>query len=336
MLCKMLKPLAVAGMVALAAFAASPSQAQKGGDDKVHVALADLPEMETLFFLVGLARAGKRGLKYDLTFFAGEDLAIQTILAGQLHIGLGSPYAVIQNVDTPVRMFQQVSRIVFFPVVAAKYKTWKDMNGVSIAFHSRGGPLEPLAAIVAKREGITLGKPQYIPGSENRVVALQRGHVDAAIVDLLNKDMIMKQSPDKFRVLPWVSEKEVVTDEALFARLDWLQKNEDKVQILVEEMLKAAQEICANPGMIADERKKYDLLEDLPEKLASRVAEYYEQAIKAGVYSCTGGSPEAARNDIAILQKAGQLKGSEKDLSVENFWYFEPLQKAKATLGIKN
>ncbi len=66
------------------------------------------------------------------------------------------------------------------------------------------------------------------------------------------------------------------------------------------------------------------------------MADYYEQAIKAGVYSCTGGSPEAARNDIAVLQKAGQLKGSEKDLSVENFWYFEPLQKAKATLGIKN
>ena len=78
------------------------------------------------------------------------------------------------------------------------------------------------------------------------------------------------------------------------------------------------------------------VLEDLPEKLASRVADYYEQAIKAGVYSCTGGSPESAKNDIAVLQKAGQLKGSEKDLSVDKFWYFEPLQKAKATLGIKN
>jgi len=336
MLSKTLKPLAVAGMAALAALASSPTQAQKKGDDTVHVALADLPEMETLFFLVGLARAGKRGLKYDLTFFAGEDLAIQTILSGHLHIGLGSPYAVIQNVDVPVRMFQQVSRIVFFPVVAAKYKTWKDMDGVSIAFHSRGGPLEPLAEIVAKREGIKLGKPQFIPGSENRIVALQRGHVDAAIIDLLNKNMIMEKAPDKFRVLPWVGEDEVVTDEALFARLDWLEKNQDKVQILVEEMLKAAREICANPRMIADERTKYDLLEDLPKELASKVADYYEQAIKAGVYSCNGGGPKAAANDIAILAKAGQLKGGADKLKVENFWYFEPLQKAKASLGIKD
>lgn len=336
MLLKTLKALAVAGTAALAALASSPSQAQRNDDDTVHVALADLPEMETLFFLVGLARAGERGLKYDLTFFAGEDLAIQTILAGQLDIGLGSPYAVIQNVKVPVRMFQQVSRIIFFPVVAAKYKTWQDMDGVSIAFHSRGGPLEPLAEIVAKREGITLGKPQFIPGSENRVVALQQGHVEAAIIDLLNKNMIMEKAPDKFRVLPWVGKDEVVTDEALFARLDWLQKNEDKVQILVEEMLKAAKDICANPRTIAEERKKYKLLEDLPEKLASQVADYYEQAIGAGVYSCTGGSPEAARNDIAVLRKAGQLKGPEENLRVENFWYFEPLRKAKASLGIKN
>lgn len=329
MMKRTLRSLAVAGMTAVAAVAGSPAQAQD--DDTVHVALADLPEMETLFFLVGLARAGERGLDYDLTFFAGEDLAIQTIIAGQLDIGLGSPYAVIQNIDDPVRMFMQISRIVFFPVASTEYQTWQDLDGVPIAFHSRGGPLVPLAEIVAEREGITLGEPQFIPGSENRVIALQQGHVEAAIIDLLNKNLIIEQSPDEFHVLPWVGEDEVVTDEAVFARQDWLEENADKVQILVEETLKAAQDICENPSIIAEEREKYDLLEDLPEELSNLVASYYEQAIEGGVYSCDGGTRQAAENDIAVLTKAGQLTG---ELGVEDFWYFEPLENAKEALGI--
>jgi NitT/TauT family transport system substrate-binding protein len=58
------------------------------------------------------------------------------------------------------------------------------------------------------------------------------------------------------------------------------------------------------------------------------------EAIEAGVYSCDGGSAEAAKNDIAVLSQAGQLQGSPDDeLKVENFWYFEPLEKAKEKVG---
>ena len=335
MLKKTMKSAIAAGMAGLAVLAWSPPPAQAQDSDPVHVALADLPEMETLFFLVGLARAGEQGLDYELTFFAGEDLAIQAILAGQADVGLGSPYAVIQNSTVPVRLFHQVSRIIFFPVVAADIESWQDLEGQSMAFHQRGGPLKALADIVTEREGVTLGAPQYIPGSQNRVIALQQGHIKAAVIDLLNKNMLLEESPDKFHVLPWVEPDEVVTDEALFARLDWIQENEDKVQLLIREMLKAAQEICENPSIIADLRQKYDLLRDLPEELEAQVADYYQQAIEAGVYSCTGGTREAAANDLQVLSRAGQLQGSPEDLKVEDFWYFEPLEQAKAELGIQ-
>ncbi len=333
MMKSMLKSVVVASATALAASSLAPA-ASAQQSEPIHVALADLPEVETLFFLVGLARAGERGLDYELTFFNGEELAIQAILAGQADVGLGSPYSVIQNANVPVRLFYQVSRIIFFPVVNAEVESWQDMDGRSMTFHSRGGPLEALAAVVAEREGITLGTPNYVPGSENRVVALVQGHVDAAIIDLLNKNMIMEEHPDEFRVLSWVGEDEVVTDEALFARLDWIQENEEQVSLLVEEMLKAAQDLCENPRMIAEEREKYDLLPDLPQELADGLADYYAEAIEAGVYSCNGGSEQAVNTDIAVLSQAGQLKGSPDELKVEDFWYLEPLQNAKQSLGI--
>jgi NitT/TauT family transport system substrate-binding protein len=328
------KSLLVAGAAALSGTFVAPTVVQAQDSEPIHIALADLPEVETLFFLVGLARAGEKGLDYELTFFNGEELAIQAILAGQADVGLGSPYAVIQRASVPVRLFQQTSRIIFFPVVNAEIESWQDMDGKSMTFHARGGPLEPLAQIVAEREGITLGTPNFVPGSENRVVALVQGHIDAAIIDLLNKNMIMEEHPDKFRVLSWVGPDEVVTDEALFARLDWLQENEDQVALLMEELLQSAKDLCENPAMIAEEREKYNLLPDLPQELADGLADYYAQAIEAGVYSCDGGSVQAAETDIAVLSSAGQLKGSPEELKVENFWYFEPLETARAKLGM--
>jgi NitT/TauT family transport system substrate-binding protein len=328
-----LRSVVVAGATALAATSFAPAVAQAQDAEPVHVALADLPEVETLFFLVGLAHAGEKGLDYELTFFNGEELAIQAILAGQADIGLGSPYAVIQRASVPVRLFQQTSRIIFFPVVKAEIESWQDMDGKSMTYHSRGGPLEALAEIVAEREGISLGTPNYVPGSENRVVALTQGHIDAAVIDLLNKNMIMEEHPDQFRVLPWVGADEVVTDEALFGRLDWIKENEDKVAILLEALVKSAKDICANPASIAEAREQYDLLPDLPQELADGLADYYTEAIEAGVYSCDGGSAEAAKTDIAVLSRAGQLEGSPDELKVEDFWYFEPLEKAKETVG---
>jgi NitT/TauT family transport system substrate-binding protein len=328
------KAILVAGATALAATSFVPLAAQAQDSEPVHIALADLPEVETLFFLVGLARAGEQGLDYELTFFNGEELAIQAILAGQADVGLGSPYAVIQRAEVPVRLFYQVSRIIFFPVVNAEIESWQDMDGKSMTYHARGGPLEALAAIVAEREGITLGTPNYVPGSENRVVALVQGHIDAAIIDLLNKNMIMEEHPDEFRVLSWVSPEEVVTDEALFTRLDWLEQNSEQASLLVEELLKTSKELCENPRMIAEEREKYNLLPDLPQELADGLADYYEEAIEAGVYSCNGGTVEAAKNDLAVLSRAGQLEGSPDELKVEDFWYVEPLQAAKEKLGM--
>jgi NitT/TauT family transport system substrate-binding protein len=144
----------------------------------------------------------------------------------------------------------------------------------------------------------------------------------------------MEEHPDEFRVLSWVGPEEVVTDEALFARLDWLQENDEQVALLLESLLESAKDLCENPAMIAEEREKYNLLPDLPQELADGLADYYAEAIEAGVYSCDGGTVEAAETDIKVLTQSGQLQGSADDLKVENFWYFEPLEAAKEKAGM--
>ena len=51
---------------------------------------------------------------------------------------------------------------------------------------------------------------------------------------------------------------------------------------------------------------------DLPQELADGLADYYAEAIEAGVYSCDGGSVEAAKTDISVLSQSGQLKARRR------------------------
>ena len=65
--------------------------------EKVRVALGDVVSVETLAFVIAMERAKDRGVDYEITSFAKEELAIQAMINGQADIGVGTPYSVIQK-----------------------------------------------------------------------------------------------------------------------------------------------------------------------------------------------------------------------------------------------
>lgn len=298
--------------------------------EKVRVALGDVASVETLALIVAFDRAKDRGVDYELTAFSKEELAIQAIINGQMDIGMGTPYSVIQKTKVPLRLFYQVSKLVFFPVVSNEYKTWKDLDGQPFTFHARGTGTEAIGNIIAKREGIHFGTRSYVPGSENRIIAMMKGQIKATIVDLANKNILMAKAGDRFHVLPGVTDP--VTDEALFAEKGWLEKNKQSVQILTEELLRTWREMIKDPTIIAKERKKRNLLSDLPKELLATVDSYYKEAVDGGLYDPNGGL-NAAKSDFEFYVNAGQLKGPEDSLKVEDYWYLAPLQAAMDKLG---
>jgi len=300
---------------------------------KVRIALGDVASVETLCFLVALDRAKDRGLDYEMTAFAKEQLAIQAVMGNQMDIAVGTPYAIIQKSKVPIRNFFQLSKLVFFPVASNEYKTWQDLDGQPFTFHARGTGTEAIGDIIIKREGITLGQRSYVPGSENRIVGMMNGQINATIVDLSNKNILMAKAGDKFHVLPGISDP--ASDEVLFADLDWLKENKESVAILVEELLRTWQEMTKDPTIIDKERKARNLLSDLPKELLQEVDAYYVEAVEGGLYDPVGGGVEAAKADFAFYVDAGQMVGPAADLKVEDYWYLEPLDAAKAKLGVK-
>jgi NitT/TauT family transport system substrate-binding protein len=323
---------AVRGLAVMSALAIFASTQAAGAAEKIRVALGDVLSVETLATAIALARAKDRGVDYELTSFAKEDLAIQAVVNGQANIGIGTPYSVIQRAKVPLRIVFQMSRGVFFPVAdKQKYPDWKSLNGQPFTFHSRGSGTEAVGNILAKREGITFGERNYVPGSENRIIAMLNGQIGATIVDLANKNALMAKGGDRFHVLPGLSEP--ASDEMVFASADWIKANQAQVDIIVEEFLKLWREMKANPAMVEQERVKRGLLADQPKEILATVDSFYAEAVKAGIFDPAGGGEKAAKADFDFYTEAGQLKGPASELKVEDFWDLGPLKRAAAKLG---
>jgi NitT/TauT family transport system substrate-binding protein len=315
----------------LVAAALALGAATVSAQETVRVALGDVVSEETLAFIVALERAKDRGVAYELTSFAEEELAIQAIVGGQADLGIGTPYAVIQKTKVPIRNIFQMSALVFFPVVSTEYKSWKDLDGEPFTFHARGTATEAYGEVIAAREGISYGQRSYVPGSGNRVIALLNGTIKATIIDLPNKNKVLEQAPDKFHVLPGIEER--VSDEVLFANSEWLESHQEASVIIVEELLKLWREMNENPGVIEEERVKRNLLADQPAEVIEEVPDYYEEGVESGLFNREGASEEIAKGDFAFYVDAGQLEGPADSLKVEDFWDLGPIETARKNLG---
>lgn len=323
--------IAGAAAAALVAAAVGLGAPAAGAQEKVRVALGDVVSVETLAFLIALERARDRGFEYDLTSFAEEELAIQAIIGGQADVGIGTPYSIIQKTKVPLRNIFQVSALVFFPVVANEYESWQDLDGEPFTFHARGTATEAYGNVVAAREGIEFGQRSYVPGSENRLVAMMNGTIKATIIDLSNKNLLLKQAPDRFRVLPGIDAK--VSDEILFANQSWIEEQAESAAILTEELLKLWREMNADPSIIEKERAERGLLSDQPAEVLAEVESYYAEGVEAGLWNPEGASEEIARGDFEFYVASGQMEGPADSLKVEDFWDLGPIEAAKSKLG---
>jgi NitT/TauT family transport system substrate-binding protein len=315
----------ITGAIATAAVALglTLSAAEAG---KIRIALAETPSDEVAAFFVALDRARANGLDYEWTAFSDEELAIQAVLSGQMDIGFGTPYAAMQRSKAPVRIIFQISKLKFFPVTTKKYSKLEDLNGEPILLHSRGGGTDSIANVIEDKMGIKFGERSYVPGSANRVAALLAGQADATIIDLSNKNKLMRAHGDGFNVLPMFDVE--ASDEALFANLDWIKANEADVQIFVDALYSTWRDMNADPTIISRETDPDGPIGQLPKEILDGLDQFYAEAIEGGLYDKDGGGRKAAAADMEWYSKAGQLEGDAASLNIDDFWYMAPLDAA--------
>lgn len=295
--------------------------------DTIRIALAETPSDELAAFFVALDRAKANGLDYEWTAFSDEELAIQAVLSGQMDIGFGTPYAAMQRSKAPLRIVFQLSKLKFFPVTTKKYSSLADLDGEPILLHSRGGGTDSIANVIEDRMNITFGERSYVPGSANRVAALLGGRADATIIDLSNKNKLMRsEAGADFNVLEMFDVE--ASDEALFANLDWIMENEEDVQIFVDALVSVYRDMHEDPTIIRRETNPDGPIGQLPKEILAELDGFYTDAVEAGLYDPNGGGRKAAQADMEWYSAAGQLEGDPSTLNIEDFWYLAPLDAA--------
>lgn len=320
-----LKKLAAATLALPLAFGLMSSTAHA---DKIRIALAETPSDELAAFFVALDRAKAAGLDYEWTAFSDEELAIQAVLSGQMDIGFGTPYSAMQRSKAPLRIIFQLSKLKFFPVTSKKYSSLDELAGEPILLHSRGGGTDSIANVIEDKMNMKFGKRSYVPGSSNRVVALIAGQANATIIDLSNKNKVVRQHGDKFNVLPMFDVE--ASDEALFANLDWIKANADDVQIFVNALASTWKDMNEDPTIISRETDPDGPIGQLPKEILAELDGFYKDAIAGGLYDPEGGGREGAAADMEWYSKAGQLTGDPSTLNIDDFWYMAPLDAAAA------
>ncbi|MDR6955042.1 NitT/TauT family transport system substrate-binding protein [Ancylobacter sp. 3268] len=332
MLKNIVKGLCGASGVALIIGFGAAVLAAPQAEAKVRVAYGDIASVENLHLLAAFELAKQKGVDIEMTYLKSEDIAAQAVVSGQADIGVGGPYALIQKVKVPVRIFLQLSTLRFYPAVNAEfYKSWKDLNGQEVAVHSRGSGTEAIMRLMEQKQGIKFSKISYIPGSEVRTGALLQGNVKATIVDSNGRRLLEQKAPGKFVILPMDGVN--ATDEALFARQDYLEKNPKEVDVIVESILTTWREVTKNPAVVAEWRAKYKLLPDLPADQVAEITPYFTELAEGKAFPLNGGGAAAAKDDFAFYTLSGQLTGEPASLKVEEFWALEPLNRVLGKVG---
>jgi NitT/TauT family transport system substrate-binding protein len=325
------KTAAAAALVA-ASMSLTVAPAQSADMGSMRVAFGDVPGGEMVNFMIAVARAEERGVKVETSFLQSEELAAQAVVSGQADIGVGTPYALIQKVKAPIRMFYQLSMLRFYPVVNGEmYKSWKDLDGADIAVHGRGSGTEAIMQIMAKENGISFNSVSYVPGSGVRAGALLQGRINASVVDYERKRLLEREAPGKFVFLPVPELK--ATDEALYANQNWLETEKEAVSILVEELIKTWREINENPASIVALREKYNVLPDIEKVEVDELVPAFTQGVEIDLYPGNGGSVEGVKEDFQFYTTSGSMEGDPTSLNVDDYWYLAPVNEAVQKLG---
>ncbi len=319
-------------LLLLLTLAAFPGASTATTSVSIRVALDDIPGVDMLNFLTAVEHAKARGLAVTVSYLRSENIAVQAVLLGQADVGMGTPYAIIQQTDALIRMVFQLNTLCFFPVVNTDfYKTWQDLDGADMYTHGRGSGTEAVMNLMARKHGITYNSMQYLPGSGVRARAMLQGRIKASAVDSRRRKMLLHQGQGRFAVLP--TPQFHASDETLYVRTAFLEENSAAIDILLEELLKVWGRINRNPEYMVDAWKKYGLL--LPgagKNGEDEVRRYYSEMVELGAFPDDGGGRRAVLADFDFYGTAGTLQGDVGKLRVEDYWDLEPLKRALTTV----
>ncbi len=198
----------------------------------------------------------KHGLNTQLVFIVGGVRIIQGVVSGALHVGWGGGPATLNAIlsGADIKVIAALNEMIPYKLVAAKKITRAEqLKGKRIGISRVGDTSDFGASLALKRLGLNLDRDMTrvsIGTDVERLVALERGGVDAAIVEMVNGLMAERRG---YPVLVDLSTgPERMLGSGIVVKTAMIDKHPD----LCRELLKAIVESIHFLKTRADESKK--------------------------------------------------------------------------------
>ena len=311
------KPSAAASAAAAASLAASG-----GAKPAIKFSNSSTPAFSYIPLLMAQDALRSMGYKVDNVTFNESEVSVEAVNKNEAQLGSGSTYTVMQAIQKGGKMKLIGDRNSNEWAIAAinAITDCNTLNGKRLAIHSEGA-VSTAMVNAWLQDKCPQAKPNIlvIPGSDKRAAAILANQIDATPIELADWIDLQKKAPGRFHLLADLAHDLPKLDSsAMYVNNDFLAKNRPALVDFVTELIKADRAVLANPDLLKQANKKYNLGND------DSIDEIIKGYLSINGFDKNGGfDADKMAYSIDFFTKANQLKPGVKvedvaDVSIIN------------------
>lgn len=246
-----------------------------------------------LAYLIAMDELNKQGWNIFLVELASGDLVVQAVMNGQVTFGTGQLPAVLlaQQKGAPLTQLLEFAGNTWTVYAKPEYATCDGLNGRKFAVHALTSftYLYPLAWM---SDTCPSSKPDWmiVPGSSNRLAAIQTGEIDATTLELTDAMVLQAKTDNAFKSVVNFAEVLPFVTGTHWGYSDFITSHPNTTTVWVQTILAQHKKLMTDPVYFKTQLDKY-----LPEYAKAGVSDQIvELYTKLNIFPPDGGMSEQA------------------------------------------
>jgi ABC-type nitrate/sulfonate/bicarbonate transport system substrate-binding protein len=262
----------------------------------------------------------EQGYTVEIVNFARSDLIVEALQRGDLDVGVVNPNVVWVAISrgADLRTISSKTNATYRVVARREIRACHDLDGRSVAFNTTQATNKAMFdAYVRRRCPSITPRIVVIGDSANRLVALQAGEIDSAMLEVEEWLYLEDRAPGRFHVVADVAQEfSDIRTSSLAVRTEWAKQNPEKVKDFLRTLLTMYRHVVENPHVAQEESVRRLSLD------AASAKRLTDAFLASNVWDVNGSLTEAnVQTTIDFLAREGSVPAGLKAEDVADLTY---------------
>jgi NitT/TauT family transport system substrate-binding protein len=273
-----------------------------------------------------------RGMEVDLQFVAESELAVQSLIRGDVQIAHSTPPIAINanQQDETIKAFNDYKRQSWSLASTNEINSVEELNGKTIAVHGETSFTKRVADLIIEEYGLQDVNVVIIPGSEVRAQALLSGQIDATVLDVQDVINVELEQPGAIKELVSFGQRfPDLTSGRWIADSDWVDANPEVAKEVLKALIEANREAVEDPAALLEAAEAYYSDQD-PAAIKATIDAF----IANELWTLNGGvTRETALDELEFYRSGGQTTMEATEENVDRAYMFDLQDEVLAEIG---